>query len=178
MLTRTFPSSSLNLFRFITGAMRTHVHSGVVGVSASSPLDQWINGLWFARGTEAEKGITISPDGMQQRVACCPRDFIENSDFFLYVMLCHSYSFCHSLKWTHARATVDYMKEKTLRRIKTSSLFERFTRHVVDVKSSRRRSRAVFCLLLNHQYQEHTAIRKRSRRWLKTYVLSRQTRVV
>ncbi len=92
--------------------------------------------------------------------------------------LCHSYSFCHSLKWTHARATVGYMKEKILRRIKTPSLYERFTRHVVDIKSSRRRLRAVFCLLLNHQYQEHTAIRKRSRKCLKTIVFSRRTRIV
>ncbi len=110
---------------------------------------------------------------IQKRLYTKESLLIEN----VYV-LCHSYSFWHSLKWTHVRATVDYMKEKILRRIKTSSLYKRFIRHVVDIKSFWRRSRAVFCRLLNHQYQEHTAIRKQSRRYLKTIVLFRRTRIV
>jgi hypothetical protein len=93
-------------------------------------------------------------------------------------MLCYSYLFCYSLKWTHARTTVDYIKEKILRRIKTSSLYKRFTRHVVDIKSFRQHSRAVFCLLLNHQYKEHTAIRKQNSKCQKIIVFSRRIRIV
>ncbi len=99
-------------------------------------------------------------------------------DINSYYMSCHSYSFCHSLKWIHAKATVDYMKKKTFREIKTSSLYERFIRHVVDIKSSRRRFRVVSRLLFNHQYQEHTAIRKRSRKCFKIIVFSRRIRIV